>query len=245
MTEENNAMKLEHDNSTAPAEMIRLAIEKGDVDMDKLEKLLELQQTWETNQAKKSYTIAFSEVQKNVTAVVKTQKNTQTNSTYARLEDVIDNVKPIYTEQGFSVIFYESDSPNQEQMRICADVLHSSGHKETYHYDIPLDGIGIKGNANMTKIHAKASSVSYGRRYLMCMIWNIPTTDNDAQGIGVEFITPEQVTEIEGELKKIDTHIDAFLGFLDVDALEKIPSTKFTQAMSVITARKEKLNNVT
>ena len=162
----------------SPADMIRMAI-SSNADLDKLEKLLTLQVRWEANEARKVFASAFALVQANIVAVSKTEDNPQTHSKYAGLDSIIKSSKPIYTKEGFSIIFYEGVAPAADEIRICADVLHTAGHKETYYYDVPKDGVGIKGNTNMTKIHGKASSTSYGRRYLMCMIWNIPTGDDD------------------------------------------------------------------
>jgi hypothetical protein len=167
------------DNS--PASMIRAAAE-GKLDLDKLEKFLNMQKEFEATQAEKLFNSAFTKAQAEIEGVVKTKDNPHTKSKYADLGAVIESAKPVYTKHGFAIIFYEGDAKATDNVRVCADVLHESGHKETYHYDIPLDGVGIQGNAMMTKIHGKSSSVAYGRRYLMCMIWNIPTLDNDGNG---------------------------------------------------------------
>jgi len=151
----------------------------GKADLAQLEKLLALKERFEANEAKKVFASSFAIVQANIASVAKTKSNPQTHSKYAGLDGIIESAKPIYTKEGFSIIFYEGQSTAEGCIRICSDVLHTAGHKETYYYDVPLDGVGIKGNANMTKIHGKASSTSYGRRYLMCMIWNIPTGDDD------------------------------------------------------------------
>lgn len=161
-----------------PANLIRLAV-AGNADLDKLSKLLDIQERWESTQAKKIYAQAFARAQANITAVVKTRLNVQTRSNYADLGDIIMATKSVYTQEGFSVIFYEGIPMLVDNVRICVNILHEAGHKESYYYDVPLDGTGIKGSTFMTKIHAKASSTSYGCRYLMCMIWNIPTQDND------------------------------------------------------------------
>ena len=170
--------EIQKTDQASPNEMIRLAIE-GNADLEKLEKLLDLQERYERNEARKSFSSDFSVVQANIAAVVKTKNNPQTNSKYAGLDNVLESSKPVYTKQGFSIIFYEGKTDVAENVRVCADVLHKAGHKETYHLDVPLGGVGIKGVVNMTKIHAKATSVTYGRRYLLCMIWNIPTQDDD------------------------------------------------------------------
>jgi hypothetical protein len=150
-----------------------------DIDVDKMTKLQEIGERYEANEARKAFASDFTQVQSKVDAVIKTKNNNQTNSKYAGLDDVLEMAKPIYTEHGFSVIYFEGTTELTGNMRLCADILHKCGHKETYHLDIALGGKGIQGKVNMTEIHAKATSVSYGRRYLMCMIWNIPTADDD------------------------------------------------------------------
>ncbi|MFA5727340.1 MAG: ERF family protein, partial [Saccharofermentanaceae bacterium] len=165
----------------SPADMIRAAAE-GKLDLDKLEKYLNMQKEFDATQAEKLFNSAFTKAQAEIEGVVKTKDNPHTKSKYADLGAVIESAKPVYTKHGFAIIFYEGEAKATDNVRVCADVLHEAGHKETYHYDIPLDGVGIQGNANMTKIHGKSSSVAYGRRYLMCMIWNIPTLDNDGNG---------------------------------------------------------------
>jgi hypothetical protein len=216
-----------------PAELISEAV-KGNANLEQLEKLLTLQERWEANEARKAYAFSFAKVQEEIDAVVKTKINPQTHSKYADLGDIIEGVKPVYTKSGFSVIFYEGEAPIKENIRICADVLHEKGHKETYHLDVPLDGVGIKGNANMTAIHGKGSSVSYGRRYLMCMIWNIPTSDNDAAGVGIEFISQAQQHQIADKLIEINAKLEPFLKYLGVESLDKLPKTKFQQAIKAI-----------
>ncbi len=162
--------------------MTRLAMmmERGiKIDTDQMSKMLEIAERLKATAAKEAYAVDFAVVQANIDGAVKTARNPQTGSMYAKLEGVIEASKPAYTAQGFSVVFYEGVTEVEGHIRVCADVLHRDGHKEPYHYDVPLGGVGIAGKVNMTAIHAKATSVTYGRRYLLCMIWNIPTQDDD------------------------------------------------------------------
>jgi hypothetical protein len=235
--ENKTALEATQDNS--PAEMIRMAV-AGNADLDKLEKLLALQERYEANEARKIFASSFATAQSNILAVIKTKVNPQTHSKYADLGDVIESAKPVYTAEGFSVIFYEMDCPLPEHIRVCADVLHKSGHKETYHYDTPLDGKGLKGNENMTKIHGKASSVAYARRYLMCMIWNIPTADDDGNKSGdVEVITKEQLNFIVDSLADLNMPLDGFLKFMKVENIETMPAVLFKKAESAIEAKRK------
>jgi hypothetical protein len=220
-----------------PNETIKLAIEKG-ADLDKLEKLLTLQERYEANQAKKIYNAEMVTVQHEMPTVAKSLKNDQTHSSYASLEDIINKTREIYTARGFSISFYEGITDKQEQIRICADVVHASGHKETYWYDVPLDGMGLRGNSNMTKIHAKASSTSYARRYLMCMIWNIPTGDDDGNStVETELINAEEINNIEDLLVESESDVNKFFAYMKVDSVHSIPKSKYRVAVAALEAK--------
>ena len=47
------------------------------------------------------------------------------------------------------------------------------GYTRRYHIDMPADGKGAKGGDVMTRTHATGSAVSYGKRYLLIMIFNL------------------------------------------------------------------------
>lgn len=223
------------DNS--PDSMIRLAIQGG-ADLEKVEKLLELQMRWEANEAKKAYDEAMSRVHANIPLIVKTKKNDQTRSMYADLEQIIIGTKKAYTDEGFSVSFYEGDGAKDGHVRICADVTHRLGHKQTHYYDVPLDGVGIKGNANMTAIHAKASSTSYGRRYLMCMIFNIPTgDDDDGTSAAACYITEDQSNEIDELLIASGVDRGKFLKWMGVDSPDHIFEKDHMKALNALKAK--------
>lgn len=226
----------------SPLQTIELAIKSG-ADLEKLEKLLTLKERWEANEAKKVYASSFANAQRDIETVLKNKTNPQTRSKYADLENVIETSKPIYTKEGFSVIFYESDTALPEHIRISADVLHSVGHKETYHLDVPLDGKGIQGNANMIKIHAKASSIAYGRRYLMCMIWNLSTSDDDGNTAGAELISDLQLSRLLDIIDNLPSPKDKkmkILAFAGVHTLEEITTKNYEKVMAALRTIKEK-----
>ena len=240
MKKENEIEIVKNGDVNNPLEIIQQAISKG-ADLDKIEKLMILQERWEATQAKKLYNSEMVSVQREIPTVAKNLKNNQTNSKYVALDDIINRTREIYTNHGFSITFYEGDSAKSEQIRICADVVHSAGHKETYFFDIPLDGVGLKGNANMTKIHAKASSTSYARRYLMCMIWNIPTgDDNDGNTTTIELINSEEAKQINILVEQSKISREKFLEWLEVGDVTNIPKNMFPKAIKVLEAKLKK-----
>jgi cell fate (sporulation/competence/biofilm development) regulator YlbF (YheA/YmcA/DUF963 family) len=196
----NQPAQIQISQDAPPMVQIAQMMQAGlDIDVDKMAKLQEIGEKYETNEARKSFFAAISIVQSEIEGVHKTKKNAQTNSKYATLDDVIEVAKPVYTKHGFSVVFSEGKADTAGDIRICADVMHKDGHERAYYHDLALDDKGIKGSVNKTQIHGKASSVSYGRRYLMCMIWNIPTPDNDGNGNKKKPVVIAFPTELEWE----------------------------------------------
>ena len=173
------------------------------VDVEAMKAMQGMGERYEANEARKAFAADFTVAQSNIEGVAKDKINPQTNSKYAGLDNVIELAKPVYTNHGFSVIFYEGETGVAEHIRVCADVLHKAGHKEKYFYDVPMGGVGIKGTVNMTKIHGKATSVSYGRRYLMCMIWNIPTPDDDGNSAAAKNDKPIDYPPLTDEEQKV------------------------------------------
>lgn len=217
-------------------QLIQEGISKG-VNLTELKEILKLREIDDAFKAKKAFAKYFSIAQANIESVIKTRVNSQTHSKYAELGDVIETAKPAYTKEGFSMIFYEGDCPKENHVRIFVDILHCEGHMETKHYDVPMDGKGLRGNDNMTAIHGKASSVSYGRRYLMCMIWNIPTSDNDVNTKTVTFIGKKELMAIRDCLIAKELSEQGLLKVLKIDSLEELPLTRYNEALGIIAAK--------
>lgn len=219
------------------AQLIQDGIAKG-ANLEALEKILQLREKDDAFKARKAFAKDFATAQANILPVIKKKLNPQTRSKYADLSDVIETTQPIYTKEGFSVTFNEGDSPKDNHVRVLADVLHYLGHKEQYHLDVPMDGTGLKGNANMTAIHGKASSMQYGRRYLMCMIWNIPTADSDGNTQTAECINQVQLKNLEDLISLKNLDLASLLTYLEIESLKELPSTQYSKALTAINAAK-------
>lgn len=232
--------------AVSPQDIIQKAMQSGqDVDLDKMEKFLELQRQWEADQARKAFAEALPRAHANIPTIVKTAKNKQTNSKYAELDEIIKATTKVLSAEGFTVSFYELDGAPEGHVRVGCTVQHSAGHEKEYHYDVPLDGVGIKGNANMTAIHGKASSVSYGRRYILCMVFNIPTgDDNDGNNAPVVTIDYHKQSILLEYLDDPDMKIDSvkrasFLAWLGpYQDVSEIPETLYPKALQFLKDKK-------
>ena len=178
-----------------------------DVDPEKLQKFMEMQEHILDRNAKQAFNAAMTKTQNKIELVVAKSDNAQTGSKYANLKEVLIKAKPIYTTEGFSLMFYEGESKKEGHKRVCVDIMHEQGHTEQRYGEFAIQTTGIAGKAMMTQIHGEGSAFSYGRRYLTCMIFNIPTgEDDDGNAAGKEdpkFTTKAQKKEIEGLFKTL------------------------------------------
>jgi hypothetical protein len=166
---------------TTPFHLIQMAIDK-DLNVDKLERLLDLQKSYQADIALKAYADAMNICQQEMPVVVRDKKNESTGSLFARLETVATAIRPVYTKNGFSLDFTEEDSPLEGHRRVSCEVMHVGGHSKKFHLDSKIDDVGVKGTANKTAIQGLGSMVSYLRRYLTLMIFNVTVADEDNDG---------------------------------------------------------------
>lgn len=161
------------------------------MDVEKVERLFAMHKELQAREAEQAFNDAMARAQANILPVARDRRNDHTKSTYATLAAIAEAIVPIYTAEGLSVSFDTYDKKRDADLpdlpagwvRVIAFCSHRGGHTRKYHLDGPLDDKGAQGNTNKTGIQAMGSTVSYLRRYLTCMIFNVATTDdNDGNG---------------------------------------------------------------
>jgi hypothetical protein len=158
---------------------ITAAATNPQLNIENVERLFALHQKMVEREAEASFNDAMARAQAKVRPVANNAYNSQTQSRYAKLAAIADAIIPLYASEGLSVSFDTADSGTPGWYRTVAHVSHSAGHTREYHLDLPLDETGAKGTVNKTKVHAAGSTNSYARRYLLLMIFNISTHDDD------------------------------------------------------------------
>jgi len=174
-------------DSAALMTAIAQAARDPNVDVDKMERLFAMHEKMQARQADQAFSEAMKAAQAEMPTVGKDRHNSQTNSDYATLDAINHAITPIYTRHGFSLTFDTEDSPLEGHVRVVCRVLHRDGHSKAYSYDTPMDLTGIGGKVNKTPTHARGSAITYGRRYLVLMIFNLTTgaeSDDDGNGAG-------------------------------------------------------------
>ena len=164
-----------------PVTLLHQALAMG-TDPDTLQKFMDLQERYEANEARKAYAADMAKCQAKMEPIVANAENDHTRSSYAKLGHINKQITPIYTRYGFSISFGHGKPEREGEIRTTARVLHKLGHFEDFFIDLPADDAGSQGTVNKTPIHARASSNTYGQRYIVKGIFNLSLMDEDDDG---------------------------------------------------------------
>ncbi len=221
--------------------MIERAARDPAVDIDKMERLVAMQERMMSRASEQAFNDAMTKAQGGMKRVAADSTNPQTRSKYASYAALDKAMRPIYTQHGFALSFGTAEGAPAEYIRVTCHVSNN-GYTRLYQVDMPADGKGAKGGDVMTKTHAVGSAMSYGQRYLLKMIFNIAIGNDDdgnAAGSG-EKVTEEQVEALLALIVEVNADIAKFLKYMKVERLAEIPAAKFNNAVSALEAKRSK-----
>lgn len=249
MTANDNQVAVQGDAGQVMASKILELAADPNFDVDKLERLIELQTKETERQATVSFSTAFAAMQSEIPTIAKAKSGNGSN--YATLEDVVEITRPILNKHGFSLSFdtntvlekNDDKSANDYKgyVEITAILLHREGHKEKTTLLVPFDYSGSKKH---NPAQAMGSSVSYGKRYTLCALLNIATRDdNDAQTSNVyahKMITGAQARGLVTKRDKLDeASQQAFMAWLlndfGIDSINDIKLQNYNYIDSQLT----------
>lgn len=158
--------------TVGPQQLLQIAVEK-DADLDKLEKLMDLQERWEKSEARKAYSDAMATFQSQLDPIIK--KRAAHNSKYADIDDIAQSIRPILESSGLSYRFEQNQQ--EANITVICVVTHRAGHQEKTEFTAMADTSGGKNT-----IQAMASTVTYLRRYTLTGALGITTGVEDNDG---------------------------------------------------------------
>jgi len=158
-----------------PALLLQMAVQQG-ADLDKLERLMALQERWEATESRKAYDTAFAAFKAEAVKIVKNRQVTAgplSGKSYAELFSVVNAVTPALSAHGLSSS-WKITKDEKDWLEVTCTIKHSAGHTESVSMGGPPDVGGAK-NA----IQARASTVSYLQRYTLKAITGLSEQDDD------------------------------------------------------------------
>jgi hypothetical protein len=220
---------------TTPAMLLSMAIDQG-ADLDRLEKLMLLQERWESTNARKAYSQAMAGFKANPPEIEKDRKVAFGNTKYshATLGNVTDKINSALSQHGLSVGW--TTKQEGKSVTVTCRITHVLGHYEETSLTADLDTSGAKNS-----IQALGSTITYLARYTVLALTGLATKDQDNDGAGtVEYISDKQLSTICDLINGKDIDQAKFLKYMGCETLEQIQASDFNKAINSLKAAKGK-----
>ncbi len=197
-------------------------------DMEKMERLLQMHERMQAHQAQVQFSADLAAMQCDIPSIAERGKG-HGSIRYATLEDINDVVKPIMQRFGFAMSFKVEH--HQGGINVTGILMHKAGHREETTILLPSDTSGSK-NA----VQAVASSVSYGKRYVMCAMLNITTRGEDDDGNAaapVKTVTAAQASQLSRVLAKCSEKAQQAFEAMHGTA-DQVPTSEFDHVLAAL-----------
>lgn len=187
----------------AVLQVIERLVLTPDVSIEKIEKMLDLQERILNRNAHQAFTADLAAMQIELPLIAKNGKG-HNSAKYALLEDINQAIRPALQKYGFAVTFRIAQ--REKEVSITAVLSHKLGHSDETVITLPLD---LSGSKNATQ--AVGSTVSYGKRYAIGALLNISTGDDNDAATPIVQIQPEKAPDpitderLTGAIAKIKT----------------------------------------
>lgn len=217
-------------DTTAIIQVIERAALNPDVDIDKMERLLQMQERVMDRQAMMAYSAAMAAMQTELPSIE--EHGQGNNGKYATLEDIVDTVRPIMQKHGFAVSF--RIQTQERGIQVTGVLMHKDGHREETSMLLPAD---MSGNKNA--VQAFGSSTSYGKRYVLSALLNITTRGQDDNGntsTRVKLVTPFQAGQIQRLISQCPATTQEWFSGKYGSAVQ-VPQTDFDKLRASLTKR--------
>lgn len=241
-----NVAALAASPSNDPPSMLARAIEKGMTGAD-LKELMDLQERWSANQARKDFDIAMAQAQAEMPTIVKNRlvyfeaKNGGKDTSYRHedLAGIVETIRPILHKHGLAHRFRTEQKVIDGSMVITVTCLITGhGHRE----ETPLSSGPDQNGSGMNNLQRIASTVTYLERYtLKAALGLAASVDDDGRGgpepTG-EFITAAQLAQLEALAKEVGADVTKACKHLKIDSLAALPAARFEKAMASLEAKR-------
>lgn len=171
-------------SAPTPVELLRIAVSQN-ADIDKLTKLMDLQERWERNEARKAFSAAMKDFKANPPTITKNKhvKITPKDSSkfgaeydHATLDEVCNAVTKGLSEHGISHR-WKIDQADQQWIKVTCILTHEMGHSEETTLLGAPDNTGSKNS-----IQAVGSTVTYLQRYTLLAATGLAASNSDTDG---------------------------------------------------------------
>jgi len=238
-------VQIQDQSGTSPPALLAMAVQQG-ADIDKLQKLMDLQERWEKNEARKAYVTAMSEFKANPPEIFKNKhvrfqsQKGLTEYDHATLDHIASAVGQAMSPYGLS-FRWDIEQTDGGQIRVTCIITHAQGHSESVPMKASADQSGSKNS-----IQAMGSTVTYLQRYTLLAATGLAAKGQDddgaasgtRQGDDVPRVSEEQVANLEALITEIGVNRQAFLRSIGAKSLDRIRADQYDNAVKMLEAKR-------
>ena len=236
-TEKNLKVAETQQMTVTPMDMLRIAIDK-DLPIEKLQQLVELQERWEANEARKAYVAAMNAFKADPPDVFKSKhvKFGNTEYDHAGLDDAVEEIGKALSKHGLS-FRWDCEQIDGGVVRVTCIITHVQGHSEKTPLQAGHDQSGGKNN-----IQALGSTVTYLQRYTLFAATGLAAKemDDDGGAAGANRITEEQTAALTALLEEVGADTVKFLDYFEIGSVSELPAKAYKQAVAMTEAKRRK-----
>jgi hypothetical protein len=220
-----------------PAELIALAVGTN-TDLEKLEKLLTLQERWEAREAQKAYNKAMAAFKENPPKIEKDKtvkiphKDGHGVTTYnhATLANVTQTINAELSKYGLNASWRTKQNGTIE---VTCRISHSAGHFEETTLSAPADSSGSKNS-----IQAIGSTVTYLERYTLLAITGLAAEeqDDDGKSSGVPMVSEEELLTLNDWMVSAGKSKEQVCEFLKINDIKEMTKPMYSKVLSSLKA---------
>ena len=220
-----------------PMTMIEKAMSSG-ADLERLEKLWDLQVKYEDREAEKAYFKAFAAFKSEAVLIVKDKSVAygQTSYNHASIGNMISTITPFLSRHGLSLSW---STIQNGQIAVTCTLSHELGFSKSTSLSAGKDDSGKKN-----QIQQIASTQTYLQRYTALSITGLATqdqTDDDGRGSEpkneTEYITEDQWRELDtmlGQIEDPTINEEYFCMCFRIDGMDLLPADMFAKAVETL-----------
>lgn len=234
------AVPLPANESAAMLQIISTAAMNPEVDIDKMERMMVMHEKLLNRDAKMAYNSAMAKMQSEMPTINEKGQiivKGELRSKYAKFEDIIESIRPSLKKFGFSVSFKTNFV--ESMLDVIGIISHKQGHSEQTTMRLPFDQSGSKNN-----VQAIGSSVSYGKRYCLCMLLNIATGGEDNDGNKMPdtplFVTEKDIKQLIGAAKSVGKDEKYICKKAGIPSIDKLLVSRYAPCMNHLQSLMEK-----
>lgn len=224
-----------------PMDLLRLAVERGNVDVGTLERLMVVRKEILAETSRREFFDAMAAFQAECPIIIRSRAGHENRYNYAPLEKIVKDVTPFLTKHGFS--HQEDGVVTDGWVEAIVTVTHRGGHKEEKRFKVPTES-----KAGMSPQQKYGAAMTYATRYAFCAAFGIRTADKDTDcQEDTESVTTlkarlwDLCKPIRGEANKWDTARQWLTDECAMDPDKRVSDLEAHELKALIERAKEKL----